>query len=92
MAAYLQRFQQRFGYSPNALAIGTRQSIELLDQALASGARSPAEVKRYLLSKPEHRTSLGSIRFDRSGDVQARFHVFPAAADQPPPERRSPGR
>lgn len=92
MAAYLQRFQQRFGYSPNALAIGTRQSIELLDQALASGARSPAEVKRYLLSKPEHRTSLGSIRFDRSGDVQARFHVFPAAADQPPPQKRSPGR
>jgi branched-chain amino acid transport system substrate-binding protein len=84
MAAYLKRFQQRFGYSPNALAIGTRQSIELLDKALSSGARSPAEVKRYLLSKPEHRTSLGPIRFDRSGDVQARFHVFPAAADQPP--------
>ncbi len=36
------------------------------------------------LSKPQHRTSLRPIRFDRSGDVQARFHVFPAAADQAP--------
>jgi hypothetical protein len=36
------------------------------------------------LSKPQHRISLGPIRFDRSGDVQSRFHVFPAAADQAP--------
>ena len=32
----------------------------------------------------EFGTSRGPIRFDRSGDVKARFHVFPAAADQAP--------
>jgi branched-chain amino acid transport system substrate-binding protein len=82
--AYVRRFHRRYGYNPNALALGTHQAIELLDQALASGARSPAAVKRYLLSKPEHRTSLGPVRFDATGDVQARFHVFPAKADQAP--------
>jgi branched-chain amino acid transport system substrate-binding protein len=82
--AYFQRFQRRYGYSPNALAIGIRQAIELLDQALASGARSPAQVKRYLLSRREHPTSFGPIHFDASGDVRARFHVFPATADQAP--------
>lgn len=82
--AYVQRFQRRYGFSPNTLAIGTRQALELLDHALASGAQTPADVKRYLLSKPEHLTSFGPIRFDATGDVQARFHVFPAKADQAP--------
>jgi branched-chain amino acid transport system substrate-binding protein len=79
---YFQRFEQRYGFTPYAMGIGTRQAIELLVQALASGARSPAEVKRHLLSKPEHRTSLGPIRFNAKGDVMAQFHVFPATADQ----------
>lgn len=79
---YFQRFEQRYGFTPYAMGIGTRQAIELLDQALASGARSPAQVKRYLLSKPEHRTSLGPIRFDANGDVRATFHAFPATADR----------
>lgn len=79
---YFQRFEQRYGFTPYAMGIGTRQAIELLNQAFASGARTPAAVKRYLLSKPEHRTSLGPIRFDASGDVRAQFHVFPATADR----------
>lgn len=85
---YLERFERRFGYTPNALALSTRQAIELLDQALASGAQTPAQVKRYLLSKPEHRTSLGPVRLDADGDRSATFHVFAAAADiAPSPER-----
>lgn len=80
--AYLKRFEHRYGYMPNAMAIGLRQAIELLDQALSSGAQSPADVKRYLLAKREHRTSLGPIRFDATGDVQARFHVVNAAEER----------
>lgn len=80
--AYFKRFERRYGFTPYAMGIGTRQAIELLDQAIASGARTPAAVKRYLLSKPEHTTSLGPIRFDANGDVQARFHVFAASADR----------
>jgi branched-chain amino acid transport system substrate-binding protein len=81
---YIARFQRRFGYSPNAMSISTRQALELLDQALASGARSPEEVKRFLLSPAEHRTSFGPVRFDAYGDHQAAFHVFTAAEDQVP--------
>ena len=78
---YLERFQQRFGYSPGALAISTRQGIELLDQALAAGAQTPSDVKRFLLSKPEHRSSLGPVRLNADGDHAGHFSVFPAAAD-----------
>jgi hypothetical protein len=69
------------------MALGTHQALELLDQALASGAASPAEVKRHLLSRPEHATSFGPIRFDAHGDVQAQYHVFSLADDQPPAPR-----
>ena len=82
--SYFKRFERRYGFTPYAMGIGTRQAIELLDQAIASGARTPEAVKRYLLSKPEHRTSLGPIRFDATGDVQAQFHLFPATADRAP--------
>jgi branched-chain amino acid transport system substrate-binding protein len=80
--AFLRRFEQRFGYTPYAMAFGTYQALELIDQALASGATSPIEVKRFLLERPEHSTSFGPVRFDASGDVMAPYHVFPLAADQ----------
>lgn len=82
--AHLRRFEQRFGYTPYAMALGTYQALELLERALASGARSPAEVKRFLLSRPEHPSSFGPIRFDAYGDVQARYHVFSLSDDQAP--------
>ncbi len=85
--AFLQRFERRFGYTPYAMALGTHQALKLLEQALASGAASPAAVKRYLLSKPEHATSFGPVRFDANDDVQANYHVFDLADDQPPVPR-----
>lgn len=80
---YLRRFEARFHHTPYALGIGTRQALELFDQAFASGATSPAEVKRYLLSRPSHPTSFGPIHFDASGDVQAVFQAIAPTADQP---------
>lgn len=83
LAAYLQRFEARFHYTPHSLSIGTRQALELFDQAFASGATTPAAVKRYLLGRPSHPTSFGPIRFDASGDVRARFHAIAPTADLP---------
>ena len=80
---YLKRFEQRYGYTPYALSLGTRQALELFDQAFASGATTPAAVKRYLLSKPSHPTSFGPVRFDASGDGRAPFHAFSPKEDQP---------
>lgn len=67
--AYLTRFAGRFGYPPSALTIGVRQALELLDAAFAAGHDTPETVKRYLLSRPAHETSLGPIAFDACGDV-----------------------
>jgi len=75
---YLNRHRQRFGYEPYGMGIGTRQAIELLDQAFRSGYRTPAAVRRYLLNQQPHRTSLGLIHFTPSGDVEGQHHFLRA--------------
>jgi branched-chain amino acid transport system substrate-binding protein len=77
LRSYLDRFRSRFGYEPYAMSIGTRQALELLDQAFARGHRSPKAVKSYLLSQPVHHTSLGTIRLNRFGDSQNQLYVYP---------------
>ena len=73
---YLRRFDARFGYTPQGMTLGTRQALELLDQAFARGHATPEAVKRYLLSTPVHQTSLGPIAFDRYGDVTHGFQTL----------------
>jgi branched-chain amino acid transport system substrate-binding protein len=76
MEHYLNRHKQRFGYEPYGMSIGSRQAIELLDQAFRRGHRTPAAVRRYLLNHQPHRTSLGVIRFTPSGDVEGQYHFL----------------
>lgn len=83
LKVYLQSFQRRFGYEPHAMSLGTRQALELLDQAFAQGHRTPNAVKHYLLSKPVHYTSLGTIRFNRFGDNVGQFHAYGFTPGQP---------
>ena len=70
---YFRRFNARFGYQPHSMTIGVRQALELLNQAFAKGYDTPEGVKRYLLSTPTHRTSLGPVSFDRFGDVAGKY-------------------
>lgn len=77
---YLNRFQRRFGYEPYAMSIGTRQALELLDQAFTRGHRSPKAVKHYLLSRSVHRTSLGLIRLNEFGDSMNQLYAYPLVA------------
>ena len=79
---YFERLRRRFGYSPSAMSISTRQALELLDQTLVSGASSPEKVKRFLLSRSEHPTSFKPVHFDAYGDHQAAFSVFSVEEDQ----------
>lgn len=74
--SFLSNHQQRFGYLPYAMGLGTRQAIELLDQAFRRGLRTPAAVKRHLLQNQPHQTSLGAIRFTASGDVEGTYHFL----------------
>jgi len=73
MADYLNRFEQRFGYQPMAMAFKVRQSLEMLEQAFASGHTTPEAVKRYLISQESIQTSLGRFSFDENGDVRREF-------------------
>lgn len=73
---YLRRFQARFGYEPQAMAIKVRQALELLDRAFAQGHRTPESVRDYLLSTPEHETSFGPVSFDATGDTTKEFHFL----------------
>ncbi|MBU3666367.1 MAG: ABC transporter substrate-binding protein [Chthoniobacterales bacterium] len=73
---YFRRFEARFGYKPQAMAIMVRQALELLDRAFAQGHRTPASVRDYLLSTPVHETSFGPVSFDAYGDTTKEFHFL----------------
>ncbi len=79
---YLRRFQTRFGYEPQAMAIMVRQALELLDRAFAQGYRTPESVRAYLLSTPEHETSFGPVSFDATGDTTKEFHFLEDVAGE----------
>lgn len=68
IAAYLNRFKQRYGYQPMAMALTVRQALELLEQALAAGHTEPQAIKQYLISQGTLKTSLGEIELDQFGD------------------------
>ena len=73
---YFRRYESRYGYKPQALAIMVRQALELLDGAFALGHRTPESVRDYLLSTPVHETSLGPVSFDAYGDTTKEFHFL----------------
>lgn len=74
IANYLNRFKQRFGYQPMAMALMVRQSLEILEQAVSAGHTTPEAVKRYLLSQESLQTSLGEIRLNKYGDRVPEFY------------------
>lgn len=71
---YLDRFTQRFGYQPMAMAIMIRQALEILEQAIAAGHKTPASVKKYLLSGQPLQTSLGQLQLNEFGDRTQGFY------------------
>lgn len=73
---YFRRFQARFGYEPQAMAIMVRQALELLDRAFAQGHRTPESVRNFLLSTPVHETSFGPVSFDTYGDTTKQFYFL----------------
>ncbi|SIT65941.1 branched-chain amino acid transport system substrate-binding protein [Ectothiorhodosinus mongolicus] len=74
--SYLTRFEREFDYTPQFMAIKIRQALELVDAAFRQGHTTPAAVKSFLLQQTPHQTSLGSIHFNRYGDVQHGFYLL----------------
>ena len=73
---FLQRFAERFGYEPLSMSISTYIALELLDRAFGAGYHTPDSVREHLLSVAHWGTSLGEIRFDRFGDIQANYFLL----------------
>lgn len=65
---YMERFQQRFGYRPVSVAYGIQQALEILDQAAKAGHVTPQDVRNYLISTQNIKTSLGNVSFNDFGD------------------------
>ena len=65
---YIERFEARFGYVPTFISLNVYAGLETLAAAWDSGARTPAEFKRWILGRGEVPTSFGVSVFDRFGD------------------------
>ncbi len=66
--AYIARFEARFGYVPTFISLNVYAGLEILAAAWDSGARTPAEFKRWILERGVVPTSFGFSVFDRFGD------------------------
>ena len=53
------------------MVLGVYQAMEVLEQALGSGAETPDAIKRFFLSGPTLQTTFGPVAFDESGDIQS---------------------
>lgn len=73
---YIRRLDSRFGQITPVISIGVRNALELLDQAFSKGYTTPDAVKNYLLTAGTHQTSLGSVSFDRFGDLILGFNAY----------------
>ena len=73
---FLRRFAVRFGHEPPSMSISTYIALELFHGAFASGHREPESAKQYLLSRGSWETSLGVMRFDGFGDVEADYFLI----------------
>ncbi|HOD53237.1 MAG TPA: ABC transporter substrate-binding protein [Candidatus Cloacimonadota bacterium] len=76
LSDYINRFQKRYNYAPHAMNFGVRQAMELYEQAIRKGHKTPEAIKQYLLSEPVHHTSLGNISFDKNGDVKQKYYFI----------------
>ncbi|MEJ5187679.1 MAG: ABC transporter substrate-binding protein [Breznakiellaceae bacterium] len=66
---YMRTIEENYGVSPTILSFNVYVALELLEQAVESGATTPEAVKKWLLTQGPHKTMFGSITFDRYGEV-----------------------
>jgi len=74
--AYVDAFKDRYGYSPTFISLNVYQAIEILEQGLAAGFYSPAELKRFILEQDSVKTTFGEVAFDEYGDTQAQLYFI----------------
>lgn len=66
---YMRAIEENYGLSPTILSLTVYVALELLQQAVESGAATPEAVKKWLLNRGPHKTMFGPITFDRYGEV-----------------------
>jgi len=74
--AYVDAFKNRYGYSPTFISLNVYQAIEILQQGLDAGLRSPAELKQFVLEQDSIETTFGKISFDEYGDSQSPLYFI----------------
>lgn len=67
---YIDRFRKRYGYAPTFISLNVYTGLEILDEALQKGYRTPSDIKAYILEQRTFQTLFGPITFNSSGDVE----------------------
>jgi branched-chain amino acid transport system substrate-binding protein len=69
IAHYIETFHARYGYSPTFISINVYIALSILSEAIDAGARTPVEIKRYIMEKKTFPNEFLDVRFDEFGDV-----------------------
>lgn len=68
--SYMERFKNKFGYSPTFISLNVYNALHIIADAIAAGKRSPEEIRDHIVTKKTFSTDFGTITFDEFGDVQ----------------------
>lgn len=74
IAAWLKRYRAAFGSDPDAYALGQYDGVAMVEQALAAGATTAAEVRDYLASKSYQGLAM-TYRSDGKGNMAHRAEI-----------------
>lgn len=67
--SYMERFKKVYDYAPTYNSLHMYRGMALLNEAIQSGAKTPVEVKTYILKQKLFKTEFGDIIIDAKGDT-----------------------
>jgi len=73
---YLERFKDKYGYSPTFISLNVYTAFELLSKAIETGADNPDLLKKYFLNAGELKSELTVTKFNKWGDVDAPLYFI----------------
>lgn len=76
---FAQAFEEEFGKPPGVTADTAFDAMEIVADALSSGARTGSAIKDYLYGLEDYKGVAGTVHFDANGDAQKTVHFYRVA-------------
>ena len=73
---YVRRFRRKYAHFPTSISLNVFSILQVIEEAISAGKRSPEEMKKYILHKGSFTTQFGTVSFDQNGDVVSQLYFI----------------